>query len=325
MRIATFNLENLGSRLGDREEFQQRLDTLRPQLRRLDADIICLQEINAKRAGPGEERQLTALDQLLQETALSDFHRVSTYHPATGHPADRHNLAILSRWPITSHGQIHHTLVQPPIHTFITADPPGAGSRAFRWDRPFLHACITLADETMLHVINLHLKAPLAAAIPGQKLDKFAWKSASGWAEGFYLASQKRAGQALEVRLFIDRLFDDDPDAKILVAGDFNAGEREVPARIIAAELEDTSNGHLAARIMVPLEHSLPDSQRYTVIHRGRKVMLDHMFASRALLSTYLGIEIHNEALGDELVAYAAIDGSPESYHAPIVAAFRTG
>ena len=151
------------------------------------------------------------------------------------------------------------------------------------------------------------------------------WKSASGWAEGFYLASQKRAGQALEVRLFIDRLFDDDPDAKILVAGDFNAGEREVPARIIAAELEDTSNGHLAARTMVPLEHSLPESQRYTVIHRGRKVMLDHMFASRALLSTYLGIEIHNEALGDELVAYAAIDGSPESYHAPIVAAFRTG
>ncbi len=75
--------------------------------------------------------------------------------------------------------------------------------------------------------------------------------------------------------------------------------------------------------MLVPLEHSLSDSQRFTVIHHGRKVMLDHMFASRRLMSDYLGSEIHNEALGDELVAYASIERSPESYHAPIVADFR--
>ena len=47
MRVATFNLENLGSRLGSPEEFSQRLNVLRPQIERLDADILCLQEINA--------------------------------------------------------------------------------------------------------------------------------------------------------------------------------------------------------------------------------------------------------------------------------------
>jgi hypothetical protein len=33
-------------------------------------------------------------------------------------------------------------------------------------------------------------------------------------------------------------------------------------------------------------------------------------------------VEVHNEALGDELVAYATVSHSPESYHAPVVAEF---
>jgi endonuclease/exonuclease/phosphatase family metal-dependent hydrolase len=323
MRIATFNLENLGDCIAAPEEFDRRLGFLRPQLERADADILCMQEINAERCESGGERRLIALDRLLENTGYDTHHRVSTVHPSTGHPADRHNLAIVSRWPVETSQQYHHEFVPPLIHTFVTADPPSAGSSALRWDRPFLHARISLPDGTDLEMINVHLKAPLAAAVTGQKLDQFAWKTCSGWAEGYYVAALKRSGQALEVRLLIDRLFDRNEDAKILVAGDFNAEESEVPARIIAADLEDTSNGRLAGRIMVPLEHNLPESRRYSVIHRGRKIMLDHMFASRGLLASFEGFEIHNEALGDELVAYAAVENSPESYHAPIVAGFR--
>jgi hypothetical protein len=46
------------------------------------------------------------------------------------------------------------------------------------------------------------------------------------------------------------------------------------------------------------------------------------LLASRALMAWYRGTEIHNEALGDELVAHANIGLSPESYHAPVVATF---
>lgn len=325
MRIATFNLENLGNRDDDADRLRQRLAILRPQLQRVDADVLCLQEIDAARPQKHAQRRLVALDQLLEDTAYRDFHRAATVNPATGHPADRHNLVILSRWPIEHAAQHIHSIVLPPVYTYAAADPPQGGARAMTWDRPFLHTRIRLPDGKALNVINLHLKAPLAAAVPGQKLDRFAWKSASGWAEGYFIAAIKRAGQALEVRMVIDRIFDDDPGAMVLVAGDFNAEEREVPARIIAAELEDTANGDLASRVMIPLEHSLSESRRYSVIHRGRRIMLDHMFASRALLSAYQDMEIHNEALGDELVAYAAVDGSPESYHAPVVAVFRSG
>ena len=322
MRVATFNLENLGSRLGSPKDFEQRLNILRPQMERLDADILCLQEINATRTGSAEGRRLIALEKLVEGTVYENFDCISTVNPASGYPADRHNLALLSRWPIKSHAQHLHSLVLPPVHTLVTQDPPGGPSRALSWDRPILHARIATPDRSGLNVINLHLKAPLAAAIAGQKVSQFAWKTASGWAEGYYIAAIKRAGQALEARLLIDRLFDEDRNARILVAGDFNAEEREVPMRMIAADLEDTANGQLAERTLVALEHSLPDSRRYSVIHRGRKSMMDHLMVSRALLAAYEGIEIHNEALGDELVAYAAVDDSPESYHAPVVATF---
>jgi hypothetical protein len=50
--------------------------------------------------------------------------------------------------------------------------------------------------------------------------------------------------------------------------------------------------------------------------------MLDHLLVSRPLLAWYRGVEIHNEALGDELVTSHAVRGSPESFHAPVVAEF---
>jgi exonuclease III len=51
-------------------------------------------------------------------------------------------------------------------------------------------------------------------------------------------------------------------------------------------------------------------------------VLLDHILVSRSLLGWYRAAEIHNEALGDELVSPAAVWGAPDSYHAPLVAEF---
>ena len=115
------------------------------------------------------------------------------------------------------------------------------------------------------------------------------------------MAMLKRSGQALETRVEIDRILDATPDALILVCGDFNASEREVPARIIAAGDDDTENGELATRALVSLERTLPKSQRFSVIHHGERLMLDHMLVSHALLARYLNVEVHNELITDEL------------------------
>ena len=323
MRIASFNVENLTDRASADVPLAARLDVLRPQLERLDADILCLQEVDATK--DRGERRLSALSTLLETTGYAAFHVACTIHPDTGLPRDKHNLVILSRWPIRRHAQYANDLVPAPVYRRTTTDTPDQEPSEITWDRPILHAEIDLPGGRTLHVLNMHLRAPLAAHVPGQKTGAFAWKSVEGWAEGYFLAAVKRSGQALEARMAVDRIFDDDAQAWIALAGDFNAEEREVPLRLIMGDLEDTGNGRLANRSLALLEHSLPPAQRFTVIHRGRKLMLDHLLVSRQLLGRYRSIEIHNEQLGDELVAYTLVDAAPDSYHAPVVADFEIG
>ena len=326
-RIATFNLENLDDRPGLVPTIEERIRVLRPQLLRLEADILCLQEVNAQEAKGEDRRRLAALGKLLAGTPYASYHLACSLAATGEGPADIHNLVTLSRFPITAHRAHWHDLVPPIDWRMLTALPPEEAAQPVRWDRPILYTAIAVKEaegrERTLHVVNLHLRSTMAAFIPGQKVDAYTWISVPGWAEGFFLNILKRAGQALETRFLIDRLFDADESALVAVCGDFNAGARETPVRVLRAEEEDTGNGRLANRVMVPVERSIPESQRFSVLHHGEKVMLDHLLVSRALLGWYRHAEIHNEALGDELVAFATGMRSPESYHAPVVAAFE--
>lgn len=321
LRIATFNMESLDDRAAE-GDFADRVAVLRPQLQRLRADIICLQEVNAHGPTQKAPRTLAALERVLAGTEMEHFHRVASTNRGGVRLADRHNLVILSRFPVLDHRQLWHDLVEAPRYRPATAQPRPAQEETVEWDRPLLHARLALPGGRVLHVVNLHLRAPRAAWLPGQKGDHGRWHSVAGWAEGFFLAAMKQAGQALEARLLVESILDGEPEALIAVCGDFNADDREAPVRTIRGDEEDTGNGHLAPRVLVPVERTLAESQRHSVIHHGRKVMLDHILVSRPLLGWYVGTEIHNEALGDELVSPATIWASPDSYHAPMVAEF---
>lgn len=320
LRLATFNLENLDDLPGERPTLAERAAILRPQLLRLEADIVCLQEVNGQAPPGGGPRTLAALDTLLDGTPYCGYARAAT--GGENGPYDVHNLVILSRLPIASSRQIRHELVPPPSYRMATSEPTAEAEAPVAWDRPILIAEIELGPGAILHVLNLHLRSPLAAFVPGQKSGPFRWNSVAGWAEGFFLAAMKRAGQALEARLLVEQLFDAEADALIAVCGDCNAEARETATRLLAGDEEDTGNGALAGRVLVPAERSVPEDLRFTVLHNGRRSMLDHLLVSRPLMAWYRHAEIHNEALGDELVAYANVSESPESYHAPVVAEF---
>lgn len=326
LRIATFNLEDFGARgrVGESPALAERIGALAPVLARIDADILCLQEVNAQKpaAGEGAERVLSDFMALVHKTPLAGFHRAVTENPLGSGPADAHNLVILSRYPILEVEQIWHRHVPPPRHRHLSAIPLPDEATDLVWDRPLLHATLEIPGGRPLHLFNLHLRAPLACPIPGAKSGPFAWKSAGAWAEGYYLSEIKRAGQALEVRLAVEALFDADPLALICLAGDFNAETHHTPLEILRAREDNTGSGRLAGRVLVPLERSLPVERRFTVIHQGRRQMLDHILVSRTLLGHYRSLEIHNEDLADELVGYVAVGDSPGSYHAPVVASF---
>jgi endonuclease/exonuclease/phosphatase family metal-dependent hydrolase len=327
LRIASFNLESLDDRPGQQPDLAARVAILRPQIERLRADVLCLQEVNGQPAGGQSAaghapRRLRALAALLQGTPYQDFAQVVSEGIHHG-PMDVHNLVILSRYPVLQWRQYHNDLVAAPTFRATTAMPPRAEAQPVPWDRPILYARLDLGDGHALDLFNVHYRAPLAAFIPGQKSEPFVWKSVAGWAEGYYLAAMKRSGQALETRLAIEDCLARDPGALVCAAGDFNAGLDEMPLRIVIGAEEDTGNGELAGHSLVPLELSLSADRRYSVIHHGRPQMLDHVLASRFLAGHFRGIEAHNEALGDELVGYGKVDRSPSSYHAPIVAEFK--
>lgn len=324
IRLASFNLETLDVGPKADPPFAARRDLLRLQLERLKADVLCLQEVNAQEVDRGghARRELAALDALLADTPYAGYQRLVSRNRAGTNVGDIHNLVILSRLPIVASRQIWHDLVPEPLVRVVTASPSADAPQPVSWDRPILHAEVALPDGRRLHVFNVHFRAPLAAMIPGQKLDAFAWRSIAGWAEGYYLSSIKRAGQALEARLALDHLLIADPLALVAIAGDYNAEEHHTPVEVLRGEDENTGNGALAMQIMIPAEHAVVESERFTVVHQGRRLMLDHILVSRALLGRLDRMEIHNEALSDELVGYAGVSHSPESYHAPIVAVF---
>ena len=99
LRIATFNLENLNDDVTAPPPLAARIHIMHPQLERVEADILCFQEIHGQ--GPASSRTLSALDQLLSGTPYAGFHRQTTL-TTSGQLYDQRNLVTLSRFPIVS-------------------------------------------------------------------------------------------------------------------------------------------------------------------------------------------------------------------------------
>ncbi len=322
LRIATFNLENLDDKAGQKPTLDDRITVMRPQIVRLNADILCLQEVNGQET-PGQPRRLLALERLLEDTPYSDYHMISTKTADGTQVYDERNLVILSRFEITEHHQYKHDYASAPQYQKVTAKPPEDKAKEITWERPILYARIKLNDGMSFQVINLHLKSRLPSNIAGQMRGRYTWKTASGWAEGFFLSSMKRAGQALETRMLIDKLFDEEEDALIVVCGDFNADLDDVPVEALRGDVENTGNGNLARRVLIPCERTIPESSRFSLFHHGKGQMIDHLLVSRSLLTFYKGSEIHNELLHDESIRFTDDKLFPESDHAPVIAEFE--
>ena len=325
LNIATFNIENLDtSPDAQNPPLKDRIPTLRATLMRLHAQILCLQEVHGQelpqQAEESPKRDLSALDAVITGTPYATFHRCSTL--TSGVPYNKRNLVILSKYPITRFAQYRNTYLGRLQYRKVTSSPPDDDARNVIWERPILYALIEHPILGALHVINLHLKSRLASSIPGKK-HEFRWLDAASWAEGYFLSSIKRVGQALEVRMLLDSIFDAHSDAKIVVCGDFNAEPGQVPVEAICGRVENTDNATLRSRVMVPCDRTIPESVRFTHLHHGQGNLLDHILISQALLPNFQDAAIHNENLHDESLKFAYDDKFPESDHAAFVARFR--
>lgn len=322
VRIATFNLENLDDKPAARPNLFTRLGVLRPQLQRLRADILCLQEVNGQEF-PGEPRQLDALRQLFDGTIYENYHYTHTI-TSKNEAFDVRNLVIVSRFPIISIEQVKHRFTPKPRYQKVTAVPPELAAKDVTWERPLLYVTLDLGNGELLHVINLHLKSKRPAPVDGQMKDQYTWRTMAGWAEGSFISAMKRVGQALEIRSLLDVIFDQTAvtgePTYIAVCGDFNDDLGSVTLKAICGPIEETNNPGLINRVMIPCELSVPEPSRFSLIHRGKGEMIDHILVTRDMLTYYRNTEIHNEVLPDE--SGSSDVNYPESDHAPIVAEF---
>ena len=323
LRIATFNLENLDDAPGSAPTLAQRINIMRPQLVRVNADILCLQEVHGQEDDSGN-RTLSALDQLIDQTQYSTYHCVHTglkSDPTI--PYDKRNLLILSRFPITDHENVRHDNSKAPSYRLVTASPPESQADVIRWERPILYAKVDLGTVGTLHVLNAHLKSKIPSNIPGQKINDYTWRTISAWAEGYFVSAMKRVGQALQMRCKIDEIFDVSDDALLVVTGDLNDTVEEMSVNTLIGPVAETGNPDLVKRTLIPCANSIAESARYSLLHLGKGEMIDHVLMSRGMVSYYRGMEIHNEALPDESGAFRFDTKFPESDHAPVIAEFE--
>ncbi|MCX4547008.1 hypothetical protein [Streptomyces sp. NBC_01565] len=121
----------------------ERTSLMKPQIRRLRADIACCQEVHGQER-PGQPRDLLALRKLLTGTNLDSAPLVS------GKPEDD---------------------AVSDLRNLIIANPPDPQPVAICIERPVLHAQIDIdhaEPRRLLNIITVHLKSKIPSDIPGQ-------------------------------------------------------------------------------------------------------------------------------------------------------------
>ncbi|MCG7585172.1 endonuclease/exonuclease/phosphatase family protein [Photobacterium sp. OFAV2-7] len=330
MKVATFNIENLDyAQEPGNTSFQERLVPLRQMLKRINADILCLQEVHSQK-NTENKKTLEALTELVEGTQYQDYH-VQYTTTQDGQPRAERNLVVLSKFTFSDPepAQYNADLITDLMYRSVTSNPVEPNASKLKWERPILHCQIAHPELGNIHIINLHLKSRLASVIKGKKVDRYTWASPAAWGEGYFLSSIKRVGQALETRILLDTIFDGtdeneaDPQAKIIVCGDLNAEPGEVPVETICGSVDNTNNAELRYKSLVPCSAGLAESVRYSHFHHGKGNLLDHMLISQSLLPYFDGAKILNETLHDESLPYRKDEKYPASDHAPFIALFR--
>ena len=137
----------------------------------------------------------------------------------------------------------------------------------------------------------------------------------------------QRAAQAQAVNNFVDATLAADPDAKVLVAGDFNDFEFEEPLAVLAGTASISNYDVPAAEpfvatatftpggteVLHDLMLTLPADERYDYVFEGNAQSLDHMLVTEGL----------QEGAAFDVVRINAEFGDQTSDHDPLVVSFE--
>ncbi len=300
MKIATHNVkflfgEGTHSHSGKEwiytpEYVQARVDHFAKVFSEINADILLLQEVASE----------DVIKRIIAQSEI-DY----AYFFAT--PKDNVGNAVLYKQK-DAVGTTVPAKTNLPV--FIEGDEDVLGSRI--WSRRDFVQLTTIYNDKPLYLLGIHVKANFLVPEKTEEGIVRPMTTQIDIADSLIRSEIFRFSQAKKAREIIDSFFAQDPEAQIIVGGDFNATEYHSIFRIIRGDPKLPSDSLISAT------KDIPEEKRYSGKSQGKSVLIDHLLISKALESHLGNVRIIN----DDLIAPENIPGPltfAGSDHAPVV------
>ncbi|OGZ06528.1 MAG: hypothetical protein A2942_04950 [Candidatus Lloydbacteria bacterium RIFCSPLOWO2_01_FULL_50_20] len=303
MKIATHNIEFLfeegvhthsGKEWNYTKEFvEARIDHFSKLFSEINADIVLLQEIASK----------SVIERIIARTGI-DY----SYFFATPDQNGVGNVVLYKQ----KDAKCESIPVIASLPVFIEGDADTTGSRI--WSRrDFVHMEATWQGKK-LHVVGIHIKANFLMPEKNIAGEVQPMTTQITMADGLIRSEIFRFSQAKKLRELIDTFFASDPNASVIVGGDFNAEENYAVYRIIQGVIGDATDTLIESSLKIEKEKRF--SSLSTTLGRNR--LLDHILISKNLESHLTDVQILNENITD-IKNVAPTPTLVGSDHAPIV------
>ncbi len=303
MKIATHNIEFLfeeGMHTHSGKEWnytkelvEARIEHFSKLFSGINADILLLQEIASK----------SVIERIIARTGI-DY----SYFFATPDQNGVGNVVLYKQKGAMC--ESIPALTSLPV--FIEGDTDVVGPRI--WSRrDFVHMEL-MWNGKKLHIVDVHIKANFL--MPEKNATNVAKPMTTQItaADGLIRSEVFRFSQAKKLRELIDTFFATDPDASVIVGGDYNAEENYAVYRIIRGVINDASDTLIEAGAKIEQEKRFSSLS----ITLERKRLLDHFLISKSLESHIVNVQILNDNISEEknIAPNPNLVGSD---HAPVV------
>lgn len=303
MKIATHNIDFLfgeGTHTHSGKEWnytkelvEARIDHFSKLFSEINADILLLQEIASE----------SVIERIIAKTGI-DY----SYFFATPDQNGVGNVVLYKQKDAVC--ESIPALTSLPV--FVEGDTDVLGSRI--WSRrDFVHMEM-MWNSKKLHVVGVHVKANFLMPEKNTLGEAKPMTAQITAANGLIRSEVFRFSQAKKLRELIDTFFVTDPNALVIVGGDYNAEENYAVYRIIRGVINDAPDTLIEAGVKIDQE------KRFSSLSKtlGRKRLLDHFLISKNLESHLSDVQILNDNISEN----KNVAPNPDlvgSDHAPIV------